>query len=404
MEDINIIGLGYIGLPTALMFASSGIRVIGTDCKGEVVNTLNSGELPFEEAGMKDLFWAAKKNNIGFSTEYQCMKNYVIAVPTPFNPETKLIDESYVVTAVKQVVEVCPNDATVVIESTVVPGTIEQFVRPIVESSGKDVHIAHAPERILPGQMIYELNNNSRTIGVDDEKTGRHLKELYSSFCRGEIIVTDIKTAEMTKVVENTYRDINIAFANELATICRDDDMDVYEVIRIANKHPRVSILFPGPGVGGHCIAVDPWFLVGRYKDKAKLIRSAREVNEHMPSIVAQRIEIVMKENGIDSLDKVGLYGLTYKENINDVRESPTLQLLSQYKERNDHFNIYDPYVKTTIVDGQLFDIHEFVNKSELVVIMVGHDEIRNSIYMLNDKIVLDTRNIAHNLNHLYHL
>ncbi|HHX71730.1 MAG TPA: nucleotide sugar dehydrogenase [Clostridiales bacterium] len=404
MDEVNVIGLGYIGLPTALMFASSGVRVIGTDCKADVVEMLNKGELPFDETGMNDLFLAAKKNNIEFSSEYKKMRNYVVAVPTPFNPETKLIDESYIVKAVKQILEVCSNDATVVIESTVAPGTIEQFVRPIIESSGKTIHIAHAPERILPGQMLYELNNNSRTIGVDDEETGRHLKALYSSFCRGEIIVTDIKTAEMTKVIENTYRDINIAFANELATICRDGGMDVYEVIRIANKHPRVSILSPGPGVGGHCIAVDPWFLVGRYKEKAKLIRVAREVNDNMPSIVAHRIEDLMKENGVVSYEKVGLYGLTYKENINDVRESPTLQLLSLYKEQKDHFCVYDPYVKTKMVDGQVFDMHEFVNRCDFVVIMIGHDEIKNNSYILNDKIVLDTRNIAHNLNHLYHL
>lgn len=349
MDEINVIGLGYIGLPTALMFANAGVKVVGTDYDEEVVKKLNASIMPFDEIGLEDLFCVAKQNGIKFTNEYKYAENYIIAVPTPFDSDTKLIDASYVIAAVREVIAVCPDEARIIIESTVAPGTIDQYVRPIVQNCGKTLYLAHAPERILPGQMLYELNNNSRTIGADDEETGRRVQKLYQKFCRGEIIVTDIKTAEMTKVVENTYRDINIAFANELATICRSDDMDVYEIIRIANKHPRVSILSPSPGVGGHCIAVDPWFLVGRYKEKAKLIRAAREVNEHMPAVVASRIDELMKENGITDYSKVGIYGLTYKENINDVRESPTLQLLSLYKGNKDHnFKIYDPYVKTT--------------------------------------------------------
>jgi len=405
MDEINVIGLGYIGLPTALMFANAGLKVTGTDYNQEVVEKLNTSVMPFEETGLEDLFQAAKKNHIEFTNEYKSVENYIIAVPTPFNPVTKLIDSSYVTEAVKSVVEVCPDEARVIIESTVAPGTIDQFVRPIAESCGKRIHLAHAPERILPGQMLYELNNNSRTIGADDEETGRRVQKLYRSFCRGEIIVTDIKTAEMTKVVENTYRDINIAFANELAAICRSDGMDVYEIIRIANKHPRVSILLPGPGVGGHCIAVDPWFLVGRYPEQARLIRAAREVNDHMPFIVSARIDELMKKHGITDYSKVGLYGLTYKENINDIRESPTLQLLSLHKDDKKHiFSVYDPYVRTMIADRQYFELKEFINDCDMVVIMVGHDEIRNNIYMLNSKIVLDTRNIAHNIEKVYRL
>lgn len=382
-----------------------GAQVIGTDCNDAVINNLNSSIMPFEEVGLGDLFSKAKKNGIKFTKEYQQVENYIIAVPTPFDSDTKLIDPSYLLEAMKSVLEVCPNGARVIIESTIAPGTIDQFIRPMVEKKKKPVHLAHAPERILLGQMLYELNNNARTIGADDEETGQKVMEMYKSFCRGEIIVTDIKTAEMTKVVENTYRDINIAFANELAEICESDGMDVYEVIRIANKHPRVSILSPGPGVGGHCIAIDPWFLVGKYKDKAKLICAAREVNEHRPSIVAARIEELMQENGIADCGKVGLYGLTYKENINDVRESPTLQLLSLYQNKKEsHFCVYDPYVKTIITTGQFLNMEDFINHCEMVVIMVAHDEIKNNIYRLNDKLVLDTRNIIHNLDRLYRI
>lgn len=404
--EINVVGLGYIGLPTALMFARAGFKVTGTDYNAELVDKLNKSQMPFEEAGLEELFLAAKDNEISFTTEYKGVDSYIVAVPTPFDPVSKEIDATYVINAVKSVVEVCNNDATIIIESTVAPGTIEQFIRPIINAANKQLHLAHAPERILPGQMIYELNNNSRTIGADDEMTGSKVKKLYESFCRGEVIVTNIKTAEMTKVVENTFRDINIAFANELATICESDGMDVYEVIRIANKHPRVSILSPGPGVGGHCIAVDPWFLVGRYKEKAKLIKAAREVNEGMPYVIASRIEEIMEKHKITDYSKVGLYGLTYKENINDVRESPTLQLLSLFKDKHT-FTVYDPYVKTTLVDGQVFDLKEFINKCAMVVILVGHNEIRNNIYLLNKKIVFDTRNIAHDINYfenLYHL
>lgn len=191
--------------------------------------------------------------------------------------------------------------------------------------------MVHAPERIIPGNMIYELKNNSRTISADNNEIGMIVKNLYQVFCKGEIVLTDIRTAEMTKVIENTYRDINIAFANELTKICRSDDMDVYEIIRIANMHPRVNILHPGPGVGGHCISVDPWFLVGDYPDLTNLILAARKINDSMPQHVLKRIRDIMKKNNIRDISRVGLYGLTYKENVDDIRESPTLQLLEKW-------------------------------------------------------------------------
>ena len=253
---LNVVGLGYIGLPTALMFAAHGVNVVGTDFNKELVAELNAGRTTFEEDGLDALFENAVNAGIRFSTDYQKTDMYIVAVPTPYDKFTKKIDASYVIAAVKNVMEVCPKGAVVVIESTVAPGTIDKFVRPIIEENnfviGKDIHLVHAPERIIPGNMVYELEHNSRTIGADSAEIGEKVKALYNSFCKGEIVVTDIRTAEMTKVVENTYRDVNIAFANELAKICRSDNMDVYEIIRIANKHPRVNILTPGPGVGGH--------------------------------------------------------------------------------------------------------------------------------------------------------
>lgn len=397
---VNIIGLGYIGLPTALMFASHGVEVVGTDYNKELVATLNAGHTTFEEQGLDELFDNAVKCGIKFSTEYQKTDMYIVAVPTPYDKETKRIDAAYVVAAVKQVMAVCPKGATVVIESTVSPGTIDKFVRPVIEENGfvigEDINLVHAPERIIPGNMVYELLHNSRTIGADDAAIGEKVKDIYSSFCQGEIVVTDIRTAEMTKVVENTFRDINIAFANELAKICRSDDMDVYEIIRIANKHPRVNILSPGPGVGGHCISVDPWFLVGDYPSYANLIKQARLINDSMPDFVLGRIHDIMKENGISDVSKVGLYGLTYKENVDDVRESPTLQMLeSMERHLATGVKVYDPYIKNDMVENQYHDFDAFLNDVEIVVLLVGHDEIKENMDKLSGKIILDTRNIC---------
>lgn len=225
----------------------------------------------------------------------------------------------------KRCQRVCPKGAIVVIESTVSPGTIDKYVRPVIEANGfkigEDINLVHAPERIIPGNMVYELLHNNRTIGADSREIGEKVKNVYSSFCQGEIVVTDIRTAEMTKVVENTFRAVNIAFANELAKICRHDNMDVYEIIKICNMHPRVNILQPGPGVGGHCISVDPWFLVGDYPSLAKVIDESMKTNDGMPDFVLNRIYEIMKENNITDLSRVGLYGLSYKENVDDPRE-----------------------------------------------------------------------------------
>ncbi|HBW35497.1 nucleotide sugar dehydrogenase [Desulfosporosinus sp. BICA1-9] len=397
---INVIGLGYIGLPTALMFASHGVDVVGTDYDKELVATLKSGKTTFEEEGLDSLFNEALEKGIEFSTEYIEADVYIIAVPTPYDKFSKKIDPSYVFASVKSIMEVCPKGATVVIESTISPGTIDKFVRPVVEERGftigQDINLVHAPERIIPGDMVYELKNNSRTIGADDKAVGEKIKALYGSFCQGDIAVTDIRTAEMTKVVENTFRDINIAFANELTKICRLDDMDVYEIIRIANMHPRVNILQPGPGVGGHCISVDPWFLVGDYPGLANIILAARKINDSMPEFVLERVHDIMKEKGMTDLTRVGLYGLTYKEDVEDVRESPTLQLIdSMERHLAPGLKVYDPFVKRELVENQYYDLDKFLADVDLVVIMVAHNEIKEQMDKLKGKVVLDTKNIC---------
>ena len=402
---INVIGLGYIGLPTALMMASHGVEVIGTDYNKELVATLNAGHTTFKEDGLDELFQDALASGIKFTTEYQMTDIYIVSVPTPYDKFSKKVDACYVVEAVKDVLKVAPKGATLVIESTVSPGTIERSVRPVlVEQERMDLNLVHAPERIIPGNMVYELLHNNRTIGADDKAIGEKVKELYASFCQGEIVVTDIKTAEMTKVVENTFRAVNIAFANELAKICRHDNMDVYEIIRICNMHPRVNILQPGPGVGGHCISVDPWFLVGDYPSIAKVIDESMKTNDGMPDFVLNRVYEIMKEKGMTDITRVGLYGLTYKENVDDMRESPTLQLLeSQERHLATGLKVYDPFIEKDVVANQYHSLDEFLDAVDFVVIMVKHNEIRENMDKLAYKVVLDCHNIC-KLEGVYHI
>lgn len=393
--NVCVVGLGYIGLPTAMMLASHGVNVKAVDYNKELVQKLQNGQVTFEENGIEELFQAAINGGIQFVTEYPVADLYIVAVPTPYVEETKKIDAAYVQKAVEQVLAVCNEGSIIVIESTISPGTIDRDVRPIIEKSGKNVSIAHAPERIIPGNMVYELIHNSRTIGSDSKEVGEKIKSVYASFCKGEIVLTDIKTAEMSKVVENTFRDINIAFANELAKICRKGGMDLYEIIRIANKHPRVNILQPGPGVGGHCISVDPWFLVGDFPEEAQLIYQARKVNSEMPKFVLNRIQSIMREKEISDISKVGLYGLTYKENVDDVRESPTLQLLDVISEIGMNVPaVYDPMVTKEIVSRQYHDFNKFIDDVDMIVILVAHTHIKENMEKLSGKTVLDTRNI----------
>lgn len=405
---VNVIGLGYIGLPTALTMASHGIEVVGTDYNKELVDTLKSGKTTFKEDGLEELFQEALKAGIKFSTEYQVTDTFIVSVPTPYDKFSKKVDACYVVAAIKSVLEIAPKGSIVVVESTVSPGTIEKHIRPAVEEAGftvgEDIHLVHAPERIIPGNMLYELLHNNRTIGADDRLIGEKIKELYSSFCQGEIVVTDIKTAEMTKVVENTFRAVNIAFANELARICRHDDMDVYEIIKICNMHPRVNILQPGPGVGGHCISVDPWFLVGDYPSLAKVIDESMKTNDSQPDFILNRIYEIMKKNRMTDIKRVGLYGLTYKENVDDMRESPTLQLLeSQERHLATGLKVYDPFIVKDVVNNQYHDLDAFLDEVDLVVIMVKHSEIKENVNKLEDKIVLDCYNII-DLPNVYHI
>lgn len=394
---INVIGLGYIGLPTALMMATHGLEVVGTDYNAELVSTLNAGRTTFKEEGLDELFADALKAGVRFTTEYQKCDTYIVSVPTPYDKIDKKIDPSYVVAACKTVLGVAPKGATLVVESTISPNTIDRFVRPLLEDADRgDIALVHAPERIIPGNMVYELVHNNRTIGADSHAVGEAVAELYASFCQGEISVTDIRTAEMTKVVENTFRAVNIAFANELAKICHIGGMDVAEVIRISNKHPRVNILTPGPGVGGHCIPVDPWFLVGDYPETANFIRLALQTNASMPEYVLKRAYEAMKTNGITDPSKVGIYGLTYKEDVDDIRESPTLQMLEAMEEHlcGSSMKVYDPWVNRDEVRNQVHSMEEFLGGLEMVIVMVGHSQVKGKPEVFGDCVLIDPRDV----------
>jgi len=399
MYDIAVMGMGYIGIPTALLLAASGYKVCGVDVVPSKVDTLRCGILPFEEAGMPELFARAISHGINFSLETPEARHYIVAVPTPYKPDSKRIDPSYLITAVTQVLSAAPQGAVLIIESTVAPGTIDKSVRPLL-AGRDDVALVHMPERVIPGTMMHEFTNNSRTVGADDPDVARRVGEMYQSFCKGEFIYTDIRHAEMSKVVENTYRDVNIALANELLRICdHDGNLDVHEIIRIANKHPRVNIMQPGPGVGGHCIAVEPWFLVGDYPGLANLILTARHINDDMPAFVLRRAREVMREYGLTDMSRVGLYGLAYKENVDDTRNSPALQLL---RFADEHFctalPCYDPLVSKSIVPKQYKEFEQFINDVDMVIILAAHNQLKADADAIRAKVVLDTRNCFPNI------
>ena len=392
---INVIGLGYIGLPTALMLAKNNQRVVGTDINQELVGKLRAGAVTFQEEGLDELMKQALAKNITFTHQYEQTNLYIITVPTPYVKETKKINPKYVINAVEKVLETCLDQTTIIIESTVSPGTIDKFIRPLINQSCKQIELVHAPERIIPGNMINELENNNRVIGADSQHTAVKVKELYHSFCKADIVITDIKTAEMSKVIENSYRDVNIAFANEIAKISKAAEIDVHEIIRVANMHPRVNILNPGPGVGGHCISVDPWFLVGDYPELTKVILSARETNDSRPDDVIARINEIMKLHNIRDKNKVGIYGMTYKENVDDTRESPTLQLVEKMQNYlSESLTIYDPMVTSKLVENQELNFDKFIDEKEFIIVMVAHDHMLKNIKRLTNKVVLDTQNI----------
>lgn len=391
MKHISIIGLGYIGLPTAAMFASHGVKVTGVDVNEDVCRTINNGGIHIEEPFLADIIKEQVANGmIKCTQEVEASDAFLIAVPTPLK-EDKTADLSYVISAGRSIAKVLKPGDLVILESTVPPRCTLDVFLPVLEESGlkagEDFYLAHCPERVLPGQIIYELKHNNRVIGGVDLESAKRSKELYSVFVEGDMYLTDTLTAELCKLMENTFRDVNIALVNELAKICEYLGANAWDVIQYANKHPRVNLHSPGPGVGGHCLAIDPWFVVKAAPNLAPIIELSRNVNDSMPSHVAKRIA-----NLVNPGSKIVILGCTYKPDIDDLRESPIMDLVDLIK--NDYnITIVDPFVAEYNVD-----LYTVAQDADLVVLGVHHNKFKEIdlarlAEATKNAVWLDTRN-----------
>jgi UDP-N-acetyl-D-mannosaminuronic acid dehydrogenase len=386
---ITMIGLGYIGLPNALLLARAGNEVVGVDVKKDVVVALNNGDLPFEEPGLEELFEEAAPN-FRASTEIEPSDCYMIAVPTPLDKEMKMADLSFVRSACEGVAGVISDGDLVILESTIPPGTSRNFVMPLLTANGaKKIGFAHCPERAIPGKTLEEMRENDRIVGGIDERSTERAAALYGSFVRGSIYRTDVTTAEFVKLMENTYRDINIALANEFALISEEVGIDVWTAIDLANKHPRVDILKPGPGVGGHCIAIDPWFMITR-SSRSRLINMAREINDFMAIHVVRRAAEMLKDV---SDPVITILGMAYKANVDDMRETPALKIARIAENDGIKVRLHDPHIDD--FDGNIREIDQAVRDSDMVILVTDHEifrEIDPSKLLMRRKNLVDTR------------
>ncbi|PFG38836.1 UDP-N-acetyl-D-mannosaminuronic acid dehydrogenase [Georgenia soli] len=408
---VAVLGLGYIGLPTAVVLATRGVDVVGVDVNPATVEAVAQGRLPFVEPDLATaVSGAVAMGKLTATTETPEADAYVIAVPTPFNPD-HTADLSFVRMAVEQIAPRLRGGEVVVLESTSPPGTTARVsewlaeLRPDLtlphEIQGvPDVHVAHGPERVLPGRIMIEMVTNDRVVGGITRRCAERAAEIYRVFCQGELLLSDASSAEMAKLVENAYRDVNIAFANELSVISDELHLDVWEVIRLANRHPRVNILTPGPGVGGHCIAVDPWFIVGSAPGTSRLIRAAREINDGKPHHVAQQ---VVNTAARFRDPTIACLGMAYKANIDDLRESPAVEVIETLSDTLPEVEIAvaEPYVNSLPEklaqrsNVSLQRTASAVERSDIVVVLVDHDQFRSlNRSLLAGKVVYDTRGI----------
>lgn len=403
-KNICVLGLGYIGLPTSAMFATHGCNVYGVDINEKVVNSLNQGKIVIEEPYLDIMVQAAvRSGHLKAGTKPVKSDVFIIAVPTPMK-KNKTADMSYVKKAAESIVPYLEKGNTVILESTSPTGTVKELLIPILEKSnlkiGDELFVGHSPERVLPGKVLWELVNNNRIVGGINAKSSEIIKDLYRVFVNAEIYLTDSTTAEMCKMMENTYRDVNIALANELAMISEDIGINAWEVIELSNKHPRVNIHQPGPGVGGHCLAVDPWFIVQKNPELAKIIKLSRETNENMPLYVFNKIENILKD--IKGEKNITILGISYKPNIDDLRESPIIEIIKLLENKNYKIEIYDPHVTSyRYLNKNLLDASK---DSDLIILGVNHDEFINLPIskigdVMRNKNILDTRNFLNSEN-----
>ena len=402
MRKICVLGLGYIGLPTASMFATNGLDVVGVDVNASVVRTLRNGGIHIKEPGLKTMVRAAiGSESLKVVTQPEPADAFIIAVPTPIN-EDKTADMRYVISAAESVAPHLRAGNLVILESTSPPRTTVDLVQPILERSGlqagEDFLLAYSPERVLPGQILRELVDNSRVIGGIDRASAEAGRDLYRAFVQGEIILTDATTAEMVKLMENTYRDVNIAIANEFSRLAERFGVNAWEAIEIANRHPRVKILQPGPGVGGHCISVDPWFFVEAASDIAQLIHQARQVNDDQPAYVATKL----REHFGELQGKTfAALGVTYKPNVDDMRESPAVEVIHLLREAGAEVRVFDPYIAAAPeLEGLLVDsVTAAAAQADAIVLLVHHREfldldLADLADVVKQRVVLDTRNV----------
>jgi UDP-N-acetyl-D-mannosaminuronic acid dehydrogenase len=379
-KKICVLGLGYIGLPYASTFATHGLQVVGVDVNSQVVDRLKEGELHIYEPGLRTLVQAAlRSGNMIIEQHPQPADAFIIAVPTPFQ-EGKKADMRYVVSATESILPHLRKGNLVVLESTSPPRTTVDLVQPILERSGlkagEDFFLAYTPERVMPGQTLHELIENARVIGGIDSASTEAGRDLYAIFVRGEMVLTDATTAEMVKLMENTYRDINIAVANEFSRLADRFGVDIWQAIAIANRHPRVSILNPGPGVGGHCISVDPWFLVEAAPDLATLIRTARQVNDAQPGFVVELVERIL---GSLQGRKIAALGLAFKADIDDLRESPAIEICHHLSKDGACVTAYEPYRPEYSQNGfeTVTTLAAALDGAEVLLLLVGHSALR---------------------------
>lgn len=388
-RELVVIGLGYIGLPTAVVLAESGWQVTGVDVSDRTIEYVSAGKLPFVEEGLEEsLAKVVSEGSLTAQKETPEAEIYIVSVPSPFKGDYEL-DPTYIDSATDAIIPNLKGGELLILESTVPPGTTERMAervmaaRPDLSVDGEGgrpiVYFGHAPERVLPGRIMIEMRANDRIVGGMTDEATEKTAEVYRSFCEGEVILTDARTAEMAKLTENSFRDVNIAFANELSLICAEQGIDVWELISLANRHPRVNILNPGPGVGGHCIAVDPWFIVST-TPTAKLIKQARLVNDGKPEWVLQRIADAVDEVGGDTV--IGLFGLAFKPNIDDLRESPAMKIAERVAQQyqSETVLVVEPFIDELPSTLSGFSNVEFVSAQEaakrcdVAVLLVSHE------------------------------
>jgi UDP-N-acetyl-D-mannosaminuronic acid dehydrogenase len=389
---ICIMGLGYIGLPTAAIIANSGYNVHGVDVIQNIVDSINQGKVHIKEPGLNTFVKSAVfSGKLKAATKPKPADIFIIAVPTPID-EDNTPDLKYVFNSIKMISPCLKNGNLIIIESTSPVGTTEK-VRDMVQKLNPNlmtIQYAYCPERVLPGQTMKELIENDRIIGGITLEAAKKAKEFYSSFVNGNIFITNSRTAEMTKLAENAYRDVNIAFANELSMICDNLNINVWELIKLANRHPRVNIHRPGCGVGGHCIAIDPWFIVSSAEDDAKIIRKAREINNYKHLWVIEKIDnLILKfENSYQRKPRIACMGITFKPNIDDLRESPALQIVNMLIKDGRDIMVVEPNIQAH-ESISFTQYNEAVNLADIIVFLVAHDEFKD-INIPDGKLILD--------------